>query len=362
MAVASGIQKKPGRLQNRTFGKVNTPNETRPWRHLAKICLAISIVQSLVMGCGSELVTSGSHTKQLGNRDFPCTTFETEQISAALRGMPEGFLNEGSFQVGKVDRVKNQLTGMPRPYLEWLFALRAQNGFRIGERNLGPGVMGVTVRNGSTGIPLSVEVAARADAIDFALQHEIGHALETRVLELNGSFASAFNTAYRNERSNQNLRSYARSSATEYFAEAFANFYCSKDAQEFIASNVPETYALLKKSFLPASFDEPSAATAGKDTWLMLVDDREQTYLDVSFPASVKKAALCKGSSEECTKNPTIFATLTSSPTKISGRAVFRSESEIKFERNLKLTVLVYDTSDKVHAAKSVEFLGAGGP
>ena len=362
MAVASGFQQKPGQLETLTLGEANRQRDTGIWCQLGKICLSTLIIHSLSVGCGSELVSSGSHTKQLGNRDFPCATFDAEQISAALKGMPDGFINEGSFQVGKVDRVKNQLTGLPRPYLEWLFALRAQNGFRIAERNLGSGVMGVTVRNGSTGVPSSVDVTTRADAVDFALQHEIGHALETRVLELNGSFANAFNTAYRTERNNQNLRSYARSSAIEYFAEAFANFYCSKDAQEFIASNVPETYALLKKSFLPASFDEPSVATASTDTWLMLVDDRDQTHLDISFPTSIKKAALCKGTSEECTKNPAVFVALTPSPTKISGRAVFRSESEIKVERNLKLTVLVYDTNDKVRAAKSVEFLGVGGP
>jgi len=329
---------------------------------LKKAFLSTLIAQSVLFGCGSPQEPTGSHIKQLGTRDFSCINYSAEQTTQALRGMPEGFINEASFRLGKVERVKNHLTGVPRPYLEWLFSLRGQNGFRIAERNLGPGTLGVTMRSIPSLVPSYIDLSARSDAVDGALLHEIGHAVENRAREANRSFADRIVTAFRGESNTRTIQSYARTSATEYFAEAFSNFYCSKDAQEFIASNLPETYALLKSSLLPASFAGFDPSALAKDTWMQLTDDSSETHLEVSLPSAVKKVALCKGKKDDCTKTPTVFTAMTSSSTKITGRTVYRSERALEIETDLQLTVLVYDDNDKATAVKTVEFREVGGP
>lgn len=362
MAVMRGMWRMVG------FGKQLGPrvgNQVAPQvksTDFRKTFLFIVLIQGGLLACGSPLEPTGSNTRQLSLRDFSCVNYSKEQTSQTLRGMPDGFVNEASFRFGKVDRVKNHLSGVPRPYLEWLFSLRGQNGFRIAERNLGPGILGLTMRSMPSLVPSYIDLSARSDAVDGAFLHEVGHALENRAREANRSFADGIVAAFRAERSNGNLQSYARTSATEYFAEAFSSFYCSKDAQEFIASNLPQTYKLLKSTLLPAAFDGFDPEVIAKDTWMQLAGDAGQTYLEVSLPSAVKKLVLCKGLKEDCTKSPTVLAAMTSSATKIDGRTVYRSESEIKIEKDLKLTVLVYDDNDKAHAAKTVEFREVGGP
>lgn len=312
-----------------------------------------------LMGCGVSRQEGGSNIKQLGNKDFACVEYDAAQTKAQLKDMPQGFINEASFRVGKVDRVENQLTGIPRSYLTYLFALNPQNGFRIAERNLGFGTVGVTMRAMPSLTPLTVDLASTATGVDFALQHELGHALEGRVREENTGFATALQGLFQKESRNANLRSYARTQPAEYFAEAFANFYCSKDAQEFIASNVPDTYKLLKTSLAAASWDQAKTPRLAQDTWLQLLDEGEKSIVEISVPTSVKKVALCAGTQDSCLKNPAVFANFKVSPTQIAQRNVFRSESQVALKEDLTLTVLIYDEADKPSAARTIAFAAA---
>jgi hypothetical protein len=277
--------------------------------------------------------------------------------------MPQGFLDEQSFRIGRVDRVKNHLTGIPRPYIEVLFRARSTNNFRIRERNLQPSVMGLTTLMGSTRDPVALDLAAAPGAVDFALQHEVGHALESHIMRQNAGMASRFSSAYGGERNNRNIRAYARSNVHEYFAEAFANFYCSKDAQAFISAHLPQTYQLLKSSLLPASFDSPAPSSQEADVWMQLVDVNDKTYVEISLPGSGSKVALCQGTKSECGTNAaTVFASFGQSPTKIQGRTIVRSEQPIVISEGLQVTVMMYDGANKVQPLKTVKFVKDGGP
>jgi hypothetical protein len=299
----------------------------------------------------------------LGNVDFPCIAYSSGQIAEALRGIPQGFINEQSFSVGRVDRVKNHLTGIPRPYIEALFLARSRNNFRISERNLQPSVMGLTTLTMPNRDPIALAIAAAPGAVDFALQHEIGHALEGHIMRQNAGMSSRFNAAYGGERNSRNIRAYARSNVHEYFAEAFANFYCSKDAQAFISAHLPQTYQLLKSSLLPASFDSPAPASQEADVWMQLVDVNDKTYVEISLPGSGGKVALCKGTKSECgTNSAAVFASFGQSPTKIQGRTIVRSEQPIPISEGLQVTVMMYDGANKVQAVKTVKFVKDGGP
>ena len=202
-----------------------------------------------------------------------------------------------------------------------------------------------------------MDVTPSPSAVDFALQHELGHAIEGRVRQLNPDFGNSLRNFFSQERGNPNLRSYARSSAPEYFAEAFANFYCSADAQSFIESNLPQTYQLMKSSLEPASWDFLDLDGISKDIWLQLVVDQDKPVVEIAAPLAVKKVGLCKGSKEECSKNPEMLVKFVDSPTKITDRIVFRSEYGITIEKNLQLTIMLFDKKDKPYAARTVEFI-----
>lgn len=216
------------------------------------------VTPGILSACGSGRESAQSKMTQLGLHDYPCITYQPQQIAQALQGMPEGFILESSFRIGQVDRVKNQLTGIPRPYLQRLFELHGKNGFEISEYKLPSYAMGSTQRARESLVPLRIDIQAAEGAIDFAVQHEVGHAVEGFIKKLHKGTEESFSKAYEKERSKPELRAYAQSDVGEYFAEAFANFYCSKEAQLFIADHLPQTYKVLKSSLLPASFDAPS--------------------------------------------------------------------------------------------------------
>ena len=339
-------------LRTRSAGRVASWYPT-----CARFGIVGAIAAISLAGCGSFRESSGSQINQLGNKDFRCVDYDVTKIDAQLKDMPDGFINAASFRTGKVERVKNQLAGIPKPYLTWLYQVRTENGFRIGERPLGGSTAGVTVRRADNLVPASIDIAPNPSYIDLALQHEMGHALEARVRQKNPDFANALQNFFRQERGNPNLRSYARSSVTEYFAEAFANFYCSREAQNFFEVNLPQTYKLMKSSLEPASWDFLDLEEIAKDIWLQLAVDQDQPVVEIAAPLAVKKVGLCKGSKEECSKNPEMIVKFGDSPTKITNRSVFRSESGITIQKNMQLTVMLFDPQDKPFAARTVEFI-----
>lgn len=325
--------------------------------------VGILFVQVVLSACGSDQESDESRTTQLGSTVFPCTTYNPGQITEALKGMPPGFIDEQSFRVGRVDRVKNHLTGIPRPYIEVLFRARSTNNFRIRERNLQPSVMGLTTLMGPNLDPIALDIAPAQGAVDSAFKHEVGHALESHIMRQNAGMNSRFSSAFGSERNNRNIGAYARTNAREYFAEAFASFYCSKDAQAFISAHAPQTFQILKSSLLPASFDSPASTSQVADVWMQLVDVSDKTYVEISLPGSGGKVALCKGTKSECgTNSAAVFASFGPSPTKIQGRTIVRSEQPITISEGLQVTVLTYDGANKVQPLKTVKFVKDGGP
>lgn len=323
---------------------------------------SLVLAQAILSACGSVRESEGSKTMQLGNQDFPCVTYSPQHIAQALQGMPAGLIDEASFRVGRVDRVKNHLAGIPKDYLEVMYRARAKYNFRIAENNLNPGVGGLTwTIDGGEGEPLALDLARVQGSVDFALKHEVGHAVEGRIMMLNSGMANRLAGAFQVERLNRNLRSYARTNVGEYFAEAFANFYCSKDAQNFIAAHLPQTYQILKAGLLPPAFETAAATPQLTDVWMQLVDSNNQTFLEVSVPPTITKVALCKGTKAECAKSQAVFASFGVSPTKVQGRAILRTTNAMNIEKDMVVTVLVYDAANKAQAAKSMRFVPAGG-
>ena len=319
-----------------------------------------------IFGCGSDYTADASRTTQVGRQTFPCIDYSLGQITQALRGMPEGTIEETSFRVGRVDRVKNHLAGIPQTYLEVLYAARLKYKFHIAERSLprsGAGVtMGLTTHLvGGAGDPLSLYLTTDAKAADFALQHEVGHAVEGTIRLKSPNLANGFSNVYAAEGSNANVGWYAKTNSREYFAEAFASFYCSKAAQDYMAAYLPRTYSILKANLAPATFDQPRPAAEVTDVWMQLIELNNSKFIEVSVAPSINKVALCKGNKVECTKSQAVFATFGVSPTKIPGRTILRSENSIILTKDLQVTVLVYDGANKIQGTKSVRFASEEG-
>src|SRR5690606_11425545 len=120
-------------------------------------------------------------------------------------------------------RALNALAGIPKPYLAWLYEVHQYNGFYISQQALGGNVVGVTY---FTDLPQRIHITNKDWAADFAMQHEVGHAIHLRLSRSPG-FDGTLRQRFSQESGNRRLRSYARSSSSEYLAESFNNFYCS---------------------------------------------------------------------------------------------------------------------------------------
>lgn len=79
-------------------------------------------------------------------------------------------------------------------------------------------------------------------SIDSCTLHEIGHALDS----LNGyqSFSEGWNDIYNEESASSGLSRYFTSSATEYFAETFQNYFLSPELTKVSA---PKSFAFIEK-------------------------------------------------------------------------------------------------------------------
>lgn len=206
-----------------------------------------------VLSCGRSAETNLSQGKQLTDQDFPCYDYNPESLRATYQSLPRGFLDTASFQAGRARRVVNHLTGIPSAYLQWLFRVNALNGFHIAEEPQSRGIMGVTYFIND--LPTEIQITSLSHAVDFALQHEVGHAIHAKLRREYPGFDRDFARVYQAEAGHSSIRQYARSSLEEYFAESFANHYCSQDSHLFLARTLPETYQTLRRYLEPAPWE-----------------------------------------------------------------------------------------------------------
>jgi hypothetical protein len=117
---------------------------------------------------------------------------------------------------------------------------------------------------------IATDITTGYEQAGFALQHEIGHAVEVVARE------AAQKTAYQNfdaaiENVRQELRSkgamirrYAKDYDTdgEAFAESYANYYCSPSSHAFIKNNLPYTYGFLSAVLAPPVWKQQDTGAA----------------------------------------------------------------------------------------------------
>jgi hypothetical protein len=204
-----------------------------------------------------------NHLRYLQEGDQQCVQHSADRMNY-INSLPSGFIS--GFQGGQMDVAKNRVAGVPDRDLEhllWTFSSRKLSGIKPAA--LFFGVAGLTTlqsgatKNGFRGM-VATSITTGGSQAGFAMQHEVGHAVEivAREAAQRTEFAN-FDQALRDIVAELNskggmIRGYAKSSPAEAWAEAYANYYCSPNSQAFIKDNLPKTYRLLTTVLPPAQW------------------------------------------------------------------------------------------------------------
>jgi hypothetical protein len=323
---------------------------------------ASALVFSGLVACGSgSEVEDSSDVNQLTAKMIDCVEYPEAQIQANLTGMPDGFFRKNTWQTKDLQRARNALAGVPSEYLQWLYQAHQRNNFYIFQRPLGGSTIGLT-QFGSDW-PDYIQITNKDWAADFALQHEVGHAMQVKLRRAQG-FQRLLQDGYQKESRNSKLRSYARTSTAEYFAESFNNFYCSQEANRFIQEQLPTTYAFLKSRLLPPRWESTGGLPGGSSTittdpYLKLgaVDAADQAIpLTIAAASSAVRAGLCRGDKQSCTSTKREDIRFQTAPTLVGDRKLFASLTGISPVADEVVTLLIFDAQDSVIAANAVRF------
>jgi hypothetical protein len=234
---------------------------------------------SAVIGC-RPVKEESADLDYLEQKDYQCYAGHNPERINYIASLPAGFIT--GFSAQQLEVVKNRLAGIPDRDLDHLLARFSQNTFKgIRVERLGGGVAGVTylsferTSNGLR-IPVALAIGIGTTSAGFALQHEVGHAVEGVAILAASKAGLDFNRIrqdiYNEVRSRGTIiRNYARSQPAESWAESYANYYCSEESNKFIADQLPTTYAYLLKILEPpawvqAGVNAPAGgAVAGND-------------------------------------------------------------------------------------------------
>lgn len=226
----------------------------------APSCLLVTIlVTTAVAGCRSSQTASAP--QYLIEGEYNCFNPPAERLSAVEGRIPSGFIS--GYAADKMPVLLNRIALIPDRDTGYLF-----DNFKAGIlRGIAPsgggifGIAGVTSLSagtspaGNSGL-VAREIGTGPNQAGFALQHEIGHAVEILAADYAmptqyKDFPAAL-TQLQNELSRRgDVRSYAKSSPNEAWAEAYSNFYCSPESNDFIKSNLPFTHGLLRAVLVP---------------------------------------------------------------------------------------------------------------
>ncbi len=212
-----------------------------------------------------------NHLKYLTESDEQCASYDTARMDY-IRKLPSGFIT--GYQGNQMEVVVNRIAGIPDrdlDHLLWSFSNRKLSGIKPGFALFG--VAGLTTlssgstKDGFRGMQ-AISITTGANQGGFALQHEVGHAVEIVAREAaQKTEYSNFDAAMRdvvNELNSKGglIRGYAKSSPGEAWAESYANYYCSPKTQNFIRDNLPRTFKFLNAVLTPARWASPPAPTA----------------------------------------------------------------------------------------------------
>ena len=188
---------------------------------------------------------------------------------AYIKGLPADFLT--GFSGAEMDTARNRVAGISDRDLDHLLYTFKQgklSGIRPAALFFGvAGLTSLTSGQTSTGFRgmVATSITTGGTASGFALQHEIGHATEIVAQEAAqktefANFDTALQQMYSEITGKGSLiRDYARSSPSEAWAEAYANYHCSPATHAFIQTNLPFTFKFLSAVLPPARFSVPAA-------------------------------------------------------------------------------------------------------
>lgn len=356
----------PGRSGQSSYAHTKPATLEKARIYSLRTCISLVLsVHATIIGCG-QMSPQASDPLQLTEKNFACNEYTASEINERLKGMPQNFINTQSFQVGTVEQVRNQLTGIPEPMMTYLFDVHRQNGLSISEAPLGNTTIGETLLIGPRRdmmVPTRIRITNRQEAVFFALQHEVGHAVEGFVNRSKQVDPQTWQRAFQEGRSNGKLRTYARSSPGEYFAEAFANFYCSQAAHDFLKAELPQTYGHLKNTLPPPKWEEPGSRRTN-DLYVLIDDENpEEIYLYLSLPEDVTSIRSCKtpktanggaGTCPQDARNEVAFEKIESP---VKGRVIMKSTSPIDRSAHSELTFMGANLKGETVQSRSLSFI-----
>lgn len=346
------------------------------------ICLSI-------MGCSEKTPEhDGSDLRQISRQLYKCEMLPAAQqaeIPAAMFGIDEQMINNpymlnvsatqktnliaDNWPADLLTQAKAVVASLPPPILKSLIELHLQAGFRIGRWPLQQSIGGLATTGPKPHIIIS---SVDPMMIPLALRHELGHIVDMMLLstgakrlefvgDKNAHFAveSASNPAFATGCGNSpgmpsgpgTVGCYSRTSAMEYFADAFDSYYCSPNSNQFIKDYLPKTYTLLQR-FLPDPVWAPMAtlkdtAKQGIFAALLAKVGSQEHYLLVAVEQEIAQVLLCPGKREFCTGTQTDGLRLKFHSAK-NGKNYFATDRALDFRPNEQtMTISTFDAGDR---------------
>jgi hypothetical protein len=206
-----------------------------------------------------------------------------------------------------------------------------------------------------TNVPLRIEIAKTSWAADFATQHEVGHAMNVGFRGNRPGFENKLATVFSQEAGNSKLRSYARTTRTEYFAEAFNNYYCSKDAHAFLKATLPKTYDFLSANLSAPRWETDVSTVVRKDLFASLGGDANLTDVAIGAPSDVASVGICRDSLDSCLASKRSDVRFSAAGTS-GDRVLFRGLTGLTIADGQVVTLLGFDTAGALKAARAMRF------
>jgi len=306
-----------------------------------------------ITGAGGTLGPANtSSLSQISDQRYECIDQSDTDAKYVFREAPSNFF--ANWSESEQLEVMRRMGNLPDEYIEHLYKANSNAGFQVLQEPLGSGIAGLTMLG-----YYSEWAKVAPGQVDWALNHELGHALHYYVDESTGggTVDNKVNSAYQSESNSPGVGSYATTGLYEWFAEAFQSYYCSPEAQDFMKQSVPETYAIFQESLVPARWDSNAAPSdlfkvlAYKEptstTTYTNISNKEYKFL-ISVPEGVKNVSLCWGAVSECRDDTSKQKTYELKETLANGKRIFYNDTAVfPLSSQNTISVIGVDTEDK---------------
>lgn len=333
--------------------------------------LRLALMAALAISC----TPIESDTKQLTDVPFKCLEIPQSQVDTILRDFPNNFA-QGPI-TADLNVVRNIVAHMPDEHIQDL-AKEVNNGFNVyyssidGYSSKTTGLTGVTFTDGG-GMTLvscsSMQIKGRG-ALDDALLHELGHCMQgLQQNKFPGEFSWENADVTKNiyddgngrksqlQSMNPPVRSYAFSSKHELFAEAYDNYYCGSESNQYLKRTFPMMHQLMRDRFETPRWETSNSTTTPQNTdqesiglhfvaGPSIQNGSYTNFLDVSLPANITQIKICYGDEATCRQSQTSNVATVTSPIALPNRQTFRTSQTITIQNDSVLTVLGYDASN----------------